>query len=173
MITLQELKTVKEKFNRKIEGILDTKEAFDNYDRYFKWLIDKYKDETTTDQNVINELIVQKFKIILRANTFIERFGLQAKDLAKKWNKGLVARTYEDVEIQLKERNPFNDYESSLKHTLCEESILRTCDDLGTVCYCISIIQKVKPNFLSGCINYIQNGTPTTKVETTETVVTE
>lgn len=155
MITLQELKTVEEKFNRRIEGILDTKEAFDNYDRYYKWLIDKYKDETTTDKEVIEELLVQQFKLIKRASVFIERFGLQAKEVAKHWNKGLIKRVFQLVEDQLKATEELNEYESTLTKSLTLESILNS-NDLGTVCCSFSILEKVMPKLLTNCIRFLR-----------------
>ena len=143
---IESIKTLDEqqqKFVKKIQDTTNVTESFKLHDKYYKWLHNQFDDKSNS-REVRDNAYIKLYETIYQASQLLERFKAKEKDVAVKWNGGLVMRIGKMAEEKAMRNikgtpidESFVQAEGLLYDELYEEM------DLATVCYCFSVLKRL------------------------------
>lgn len=115
-------------FNEKIKDETEPREVLNLYERFYGWLIENIQKEE--DEPTVVELHNALYRMLYGMINTISRLNFKCKDYSTKWNKHLIAKTYEVSKL------PAAPKLKALMNALVEEK------DFPTKAYCYQVLQQ-------------------------------
>lgn len=166
MITKEKVNITNSGFYKKLESMVDNQEAFNTYDKYYKWLKQQEFD-STNDDSTLDEIKINILNLIYSSIQFFNRRNIKAKDFSKEWNKGLVAKVgnYGEEYQERNKNNTLGEQSFKIKEHFVYEDLWNS-NDLATASYCWQMLQRsVSYELIPELINSFKQSNSPTPIE--------